>query len=122
MKICIPVKENNGLNSTAYNHFGSAPFFLIYNIENDEIKVIENKNLHHSHGMCQPLKAVDGEDIDTVLVGGIGARALMKLKDQGIRVFKVSDESVSKNIELLRSNELDEFTTNNSCTSHDCGH
>lgn len=123
MKVCIPVKENKGLESVPYNHFGSAPFFLICDSESGEIKVIENGDMNHAHGMCQPLKAIGGEDIDVVLVGGIGAGALMKLNNQGIRVYRVAEEIVSKNIELLKRNELAEFTVHNSCNHHHgCSH
>lgn len=121
MRVCVPVKENNGLESIAYNHFGSAPFFLICDLESKEIKVIENGDLHHAHGMCQPLKALAGETVDAILVGGIGAGALMKLNNQGIKVYKVADETVARNIELLNQNELGEFSANNSCNHHDCG-
>jgi len=122
MKICIPVIENKGLESIAYNHFGSAPFFLIYNFEDEQIKVIENEDLHHEHGMCQPLKALGGEDVDAILVGGIGAGALNKLNNQGVKAFRVTNETVLKNIELLKRNELMEFSLDDSCSHHDCGH
>ncbi len=122
MKVCIPVQENKGLESIAYNHFGSAPFFLIYDLESEQIKVIENEDLHHAHGMCQPLKALGGEIVDAILVGGIGAGALMKLSNQGIKAYRVANETVLKNIEQLKRNELAEFSINNSCDHHDCGH
>ena len=122
MKVCIPVKENKGLESIAYNHFGSAPFFLIYDLESEEMKVIENEDLHHAHGMCQPLKALGGEKVDAILVGGIGAGALMKLGHQGIKAYRVANETVLQNIELLKRNELMLFGMNDGCSQHDCGH
>lgn len=122
MKVCIPIEENKGLDSIAYNHFGTAPFFLIYDLENEEMKVIQNGDLNHSHGMCQPLKALGGENVDAILVGGIGAGALMKLNNQGIKAYKVTSETVLKNIELLKNNKLGEFSVNNSCDHHDCHH
>lgn len=122
MKVCIPIEENKGLDSIAYNHFGTAPFFLIYNLDNEETKVIKNGDLHHTHGMCQPLKALDGEKVDVILVGGIGAGALMKLNNQGIRVYRVTNETVLKNVELLKRSELAEFSPKNSCNHHNCSH
>ena len=122
MKVCIPVKENKGKDSISYNHFGTAPFFLIYDLENEEMKVIENRDLHHTHGMCQPLKALGGEPIDAILVGGIGTGALTKLINQGIKAYKVANETVLQNIELFKKNKLTEFSINNSCNDHDCSH
>ncbi len=122
MKVCIPIEENKGIESVAYNHFGTAPIFLIYDSEREEIKVIENGDLNHSHGMCQPLKALGGEKVDVILVGGVGAGVLMKLNNQGIKVYRVEKDTVIKNIELLKRNELAEFTINNSCNHHNCSH
>lgn len=122
MNICIPVKENNGLESVAYNHFGTAPFFLIYNTDTNDIRAIKNGDLNHTHGMCQPLKALNGENVDVILVGGIGAGALSKLTSQNIKVFKVSEGKVSDNIDLFKRNELIEFSSKNSCNHHNCSH
>lgn len=122
MKVCIPIEENKGLDSIAYDHFGTAPFFLIYDLENEQMKVVENGDLHHTHGMCQPLKALGGEKVDAILVGGIGAGALTKLSNQGVRAYRVANETVIRNIELLKRNELTEFSINNSCNHHDCNH
>ncbi|MGL5232449.1 MAG: NifB/NifX family molybdenum-iron cluster-binding protein [Fusobacteriaceae bacterium] len=122
MRVCIPVEENRGENSIAYNHFGSAPFFLIYDLENSEMKVINNGDLNHAHGMCQPLKALGGEQIDVILVGGIGGGALVKLNNQGIKVYEVSNGTVLQNIELLKNKQLREFLLSNSCNQHGCSH
>lgn len=122
MKVCIPVKENKGVESIPYNHFGSAPYFIIYDTESKEIKTIENGDLNHAHGMCQPLKALSGEKVDVVLVGGIGAGAINKLKDQGIKVCRVVEGTIEENIELLKKDKLVEFSINNICSNHDCHH
>lgn len=122
MKVCIPVKEDKGLESIPYNHFGTAPIFLIYNSENGDLKAINNNDLHHQHGMCQPLKALSGEQVDVVLVGGIGAGALTKLQSQGIKIYRVGNGSVSDNIQLLKENQLVEFSAKNSCNHHGCSH
>lgn len=122
MKICMPVKENKGLESIAFNHFGSAPLFLIYDLESKELKEINNGDLNHSHGACQPLKAIGGENIDVIFVGGIGAGALTKLSSQGIKVYKAETGTLADNIELLRKKELEEFSSNHSCSHHGCDH
>ena len=33
MKVCFPVKSNEGMSSIPYNHFGSAPEFIICDLE-----------------------------------------------------------------------------------------
>ncbi|MDF2675908.1 MAG: dinitrogenase iron-molybdenum cofactor family protein [Bacillota bacterium] len=118
MKICMPVLENKGLESMAYNHFGSAPIFLIYNTENNEVKVIENGDAEHEHGKCQPLKAIGNEDIDAVLVGGIGRGALTKLNSKNIKVYKAENDTLVKNVELLNNNKLNLYIIDDSCSGH----
>jgi len=115
MKICYPVENNNGLESTICGHFGSAPGFLIVDSENDEIKVIANNNQHHAHGMCQPLKALGGEQVDAIVVGGIGAGALNRLKAMGIVVYQASASTVQENMTLFGEGKLPE-------TQASCGH
>lgn len=122
MKICIPVKENNGLESIPYNHFGSAPFFLVVDTETNDVTAINNGDLNHEHGKCQPIKAIGGADIDVVLVLGIGAGAINKLNSMGVKVFKANPTSLKENIELFNDNKLIEFSPANSCTGHNCGH
>lgn len=122
MKVCVPVKENKGLDSVPFNHFGTAPLFLIYDSEKEELKAIQNGDLNHQHGMCQPMKALSGEEVDAILVGGIGAGAINKLTARGIKVYRAVNETVLKNIELLKENELMEFSINNTCNHHDCEH
>lgn len=122
MKICIPVNENKGMESTVYNHFGSAPLFLIYDSEKEDVKVLENKDLHHEHGKCQPLKAISGESVDAVIVGGIGMGAISRLNSEGIKVYKMGADTLLKNIELFNSGKLAEFSTSNCCDHHGCKH
>lgn len=122
MKICIPVNENKGIESIIYNHFGSAPMFLIYDSEKEDVKVLENHDLHHQHGMCQPLKAISGESVDAVIVGGIGMGAISKLSAEGIKVYKADADTLLKNVELFNNGKLAEFSPNNCCSHHDCKH
>ena len=122
MKICIPIKEDKGLESIAFNHFGTAPMFLIYDTQTNEIKTIDNGDLNHSHGMCQPLKAIGGEQIDVILVGGIGAGALSKLNLLGISAYKAEEGTVLLNLEKLSNKELAMFSAQNSCNHHGCSH
>jgi len=32
MKVCFPVKSNEGMDSTPYGHFGTAPMFVVCNL------------------------------------------------------------------------------------------
>lgn len=114
------------MNSLAYGHFGSAQFFMIYDTETDELKVLANSNQHHAHGTCSPMAALGTESIDAVVVGGIGSRAITGLNASGIKVYCSMDDSIEANMEALKSGELTELTPQNACGGHghdgNCGH
>ena len=116
--MCIPIEEDRGIESIVCSHFGSAPAFLLYETEKDEIKVMDNQNLHHSHGACQPMIALKGEAIDAVIVGGIGRGAIDKLNAMGIKVYQSKEGTVKQNIDFFKKSALIELTPDNACVHH----
>jgi len=120
MKICIPIVENEGLKSEVNAHFGSAPYFLIYNAEENNFEVINNSDSHHVHGMCHPLKALVNKGIDVVVCGGMGARAVQKLNEGNIRVYEVSVGTVEEIVKRYKEGKLEEITVDNACVNHSC--
>jgi predicted Fe-Mo cluster-binding NifX family protein len=124
MKVGFAVQNNEGMESKVYDHFGSAPAFIIADTEGKEVVTIDNKDLHHVHGACNPVMALDGKSVDAMVVGGIGAGALMKLNASGIKVYGAGAPTVKENLSLLSENKLQELSVNNSCRAHQggCGH
>ena len=69
MKICIPTLSNDGKESKVNEHFGSAPYFAIFDTGDDTIEFIDNSDANHSHGMCQPIAALSEKGIEAVVCG-----------------------------------------------------
>lgn len=123
MKLCFPVEAENGLESKVYGHFGSAPIFVLFNTKTNTIETINNKDLNHKHGMCSPIKALDGKIVDAIVVGGIGAGAINKLNSMGIKVYRASKSMVKNNIDEFNNNSLQEITSDQACKQHGgCAH
>lgn len=122
MKVCFPVKSNEGISSIPYNHFGSAPEFVICDLESNDVKTIGNGDLGHEHGKCQPIKALSGEVVDAVIVGGIGKGAIVKLNSMGIKVYQAIEGNIEENINSLKNGELKEFDSNHTCNHDGCSH
>ena len=120
MKVCFPVKSNEGLESVPYNHFGSAPLFLVFDTENNEITSISNGDLNHEHGLCQPIKALSGTSVNAIVVGGIGQGAISKLNAMGIKVFRANSGNLSQNLDLFKTGQLKELDLASACTDHSC--
>ncbi len=117
-RLCFPVTKDDGLESVVYEHFGSAPMFIVVDSENKKIESLTNMDLHHQHGQCNPMKALGNNKVDVVVVGGIGGGALKGLQAQGIKVFKAQAGTVRENIELFKSGSLTEMSFDHTCSSH----
>ena len=122
MKICFPVAENQGMESAVYGHFGSAPQFLVVDTETREIKALNNGDEHHAHGACQPLKALGGQEVDAIVVGGIGGGALMGLNRAGLTVYQAQGLTIAENISCFALNALPVLTPAQTCGGHAHGH
>jgi len=126
MKIAFPTHENKGLDSPVYSHFGSAPFFVIVDADSGEVEILDNQDLGHDHGNCQPLLALGSTSVDAVVVGGIGGGALKKLVDANVKTYRAIDGTISENLSLFRADKLPVFAMDHTCQGHqgigDCVH
>jgi len=124
MRVGFAVQGNEGVESKVYSHFGSAPAFIIVDTEGKEVLTVSNRDLHHVHGACNPIMALDGKSVDAMVVGGIGAGALTKLNALGIKVYGAGAPTVKENLGLLSEKKLQELSVYNSCRSHqgECEH
>ena len=122
MRICIPVEENNGLDSRVCAHFGSAPFFLVVDTDTNECEPIVNNGAHHAHGMCQPLALLEGKGINGVVVGGIGRGALFKLQAGNIGVYMSEHSTVRETLDAHRAGSLRAVSPEGACAGHGHGH
>jgi len=120
MRICMPIEDNKGLGSKIFNHFGSAPFFLVYNTVADDIKVVNNSNQNHVHGTCNPMQALDLKKIDAVVCCGMGLRAINKLNYSGIKTFISDARLVSGAIDQFKTGRLEELRPERACAEHGC--
>lgn len=118
MTICIPTTTNEGKTASVHEHFGSAPFYTLCDTETDKVEVIINSDHGHAHGMCQPLSIFADRHIDAVVCGGMGARAVQKLNQDGIRAYQAVPGTVAVVLEQFAANQLAEITVDNACSQH----
>jgi len=118
MKICFPVQTDNGTESAVYNHFGSAPVFVVVDTDTNAVASINNRDQHHAHGACNPMKALDDQKVDAIVVGGIGAGALTRLNQMGITVHSSQGKTIRENITMLQTKSLPVLTVQGCCNGH----
>jgi predicted Fe-Mo cluster-binding NifX family protein len=121
MKVGFAVQKDEGIESQVYNHFGSAPAFILVDAETREAVTVQNSDLQHVHGMCNPVSALGGKEVGAVVVGGIGPGALMKLNAMGVKVYEAGARTVKENLQLLGENRLQELSMSGCCKGHQGG-
>ncbi len=119
MKIAIPVENDNGLNSSIYGHFGSAPVFLIFDSDTTNFQIVENSNKEHLHGQCHPIEELIKLKVDGVVCNGMGLRAINNLNRIGIKVYNAQGAHIVKDIvKSIIKKDLIEMTVEEACKEH----
>jgi predicted Fe-Mo cluster-binding NifX family protein len=121
MRICIPTETKEGLSAKVFGHFGSAPYFTVYDTEREQVETIDNTNADHEHGMCHPLAVIGPAAINVVICIGMGRRVVEKLNESGIKAFRQDGGTVAEVIKKYKANELEELTVENACSQHHGG-
>ncbi|KAB0665051.1 diguanylate cyclase [Oryzomonas japonica] len=118
MKICFPVASDAGLESPVYNHFGSAPLFVVVDTETRTAEALQNNDQQHQHGACSPLKALGTDRFDGIVVTGIGGGALNGLHRMGLKVFQAYEGTIGENVDRFVQGALSEFLPQHTCGGH----
>lgn len=122
MRIAIPVSSFAGIGSSVYGHFGSAPCFVVFDTATTTCENINNSGKQHAHGMCLPLASFEGRNIDAIVTGGMGLRALQKVSEAGLKAYRSSEGmTVSDVAKSLQAGTLPEITMERACSDHSCG-
>lgn len=126
MIVCMPVTHNQlGLKETVFSHFGSAPFFAMFDTESRSLRIVANDNHHHGHGACQPVQWLKNDNVGAVLTAGMGRRAVEMFNQAGIDVWLHSHGTVEEAIALFEQNRLQKIDPATACGGHghhECGH
>ena len=121
MKICIPTLTASGKDAMVSDHFGSSPFFTVYDTGSGAITVSANSNQHHAHGTCHPVAALGDAKVDAVICRGMGARAVQGLRQAGIRVYACTVRTAGEAVRNFEEKSLTELSGEGSCSGHGCG-
>ena len=120
MRLCIPTVNFEAQKIS--KHFGSAPYFFIYDTETETSEVIANSNKNHEHNMCNPVGAIADKNVDTVVCFGIGEGAIRNLERNGIKVYKTDKSLISAILTDSKENKFSTFDLGHTCSSHEHHH
>lgn len=89
VRIAVPSDGEGGLDGYRAGHFGHCDVFTLIDVEDGEIKdvsILANKE--HVQGGCMvPVQLLAENNVQRLIVGGIGMRPLMGFKQVGIDVY-----------------------------------
>ena len=126
MLVCLPTNGKVGAADTICEHFGSAPFFTLYDSDSDGFTILKNKNAHHGHGTCHPLSQLVDHKIDGAVCQGMGRRPIGFLRQANIKVYYAGSPQVADAIAKIKEGELMEIDPAQACAGHGhgtgCGH
>ncbi len=88
-RIAVPSMSPGGLDGQRSGHFGHCDVFTLVDVEGGEIKSVTTiPNQSHVQGGCMvPVNLLAQQQVDALVVGGIGMRPLMGFKQVGIDVY-----------------------------------
>lgn len=110
MKIAISASGKNK-DSLLDVRFGRCEYFQIYDSENGEFLVIENKGLTCSggSGIAASQQLVD-ENVDIIITGSLGPNAFGIIEKAKIKAYKSDSISIESVLEKFENNQLEEIS------------
>ncbi|MBT3321774.1 MAG: NifB/NifX family molybdenum-iron cluster-binding protein [Anaerolineae bacterium] len=101
MKIAITAEKSNGLDSAVAQHFGRAAFFIMANVENEEIteiNVVPNP-FAGKHDPGDVPNFIRDQGAKVMVSGGMGGRAIQFFEKAGIEVATGASGTVREALE-----------------------
>jgi len=88
-RIAIPSMGGGGLDGQRSGHFGHCDVFTLVDVTDGEITEVSTiPNQSHVQGGCMvPVNLLASNQVNALIVGGIGMRPLMGFRQAGIAVY-----------------------------------
>ncbi|WP_455139259.1 NifB/NifX family molybdenum-iron cluster-binding protein [Candidatus Hodarchaeum mangrovi] len=117
MRLCIPSQAKGGLDDQVGYHFGRVPSYTIFDDSNNEVEIIENSSTHRG-GTELPARLLREYNVDIMICGGIGHRAIQLFEQFGIEIYVGAQGTVKEAIEQYNTHKLKIATDKEACQQH----
>jgi predicted Fe-Mo cluster-binding NifX family protein len=117
-RIAIPSMEEGGLDGKRAGHFGHCDTFTLVDLKDGVIERISTiANQSHVQGGCMvPVNLLAQNQVNALIVGGIGMRPLMGFRQVGIDVYHDDQrQDIRPVVEDLISGRLPMIADNQVC-------
>lgn len=116
-RIAVPSNGEGGMEGQRSGHFGHCDVFTFIDIEDGEIKKVSTlQNQEHVQGGCMvPVNLLSSNNVNALIVGGIGMRPLMGFRQAGIDVYydaqcpavkPVVEDLIAGKLQLISDNQV----------------
>lgn len=108
MRIVVSSEENKGLESQVSHHFGRCPFFVVSEVDGQEItnvETIENP-FYAQHSPGQVPGFISEQKADVMISGGMGRRAIEFFQQFGVQTATGAAGSVEQTLKRFLAGEL----------------
>jgi predicted Fe-Mo cluster-binding NifX family protein len=101
MKIAVTAETNNGLDGMVAQHFGHAPFFILVDMEDNEVCAVQTvaNPFATGHQPGQIPGFIKEQNANVILSGGMGGRAIQFFEQYGIQAATGASGTVRQSLE-----------------------
>lgn len=117
VRIAVPSEGQGGLEGKRAGHFGHCDVFTLIDVEDgkiNEVSILENKE--HVQGGCMvPVNLLAENNVQQLVVGGIGMRPLAGFQQAGIDVYhdaertdirSVIEDMIAGKVPIIKSDQV----------------
>jgi predicted Fe-Mo cluster-binding NifX family protein len=108
MRIAISAEDNTGLDSPISAHFGRCPYFILVDVEDQEVKTVGavDNPYYSSHAPGQVPAFIHSQGADVMLAGGMGHRAVAFFQEYSIQPVTGASGTVRQALQNYLGGEL----------------
>ncbi len=106
MKVAVTA-QGKDLEAQVDEHFGRAPYFVVYDLENESFEAMENPAATEARGAGIAAAGFLAEKgVKLVITGHCGPKAFSVLKAAGIKVGRSEGKTVKEVIEAVKEGQI----------------
>jgi predicted Fe-Mo cluster-binding NifX family protein len=108
MRIAISAEDKNGLDSLVSPHFGRCPYFILVDVDGQDIKGVASTDnpYYGNHSPGQVPAFIHSQGADVMLTGGMGGRAVGFFQQYNIESVTGASGSIRQALQSYLGGEL----------------
>ena len=107
-RIALSADNRNGLDSVISPHFGRCPYYVLVDMDGQEVKAIADVEnpYYQGHSPGQVPRFIQSHAVNVMITGGMGGRAIMLFEQFGIEPVTGARGTVRAALEAYLGGEL----------------